>query len=285
MAFLAIHRDSHPCPHSARSAIDRLPQIPTEVACGHRRVQTRSRTLLLMPCLVFALLGCESSKEGGGDQASSNTVAETHHGTRGPELLSKAELAVEVTAQKRVAKYFHDNVTPRLKSCWGSLKGTGDIRMEYTFARQGKNWVPEKVILAHSTVPEDQNDAALKCMQGAVQDVPLPINSSDADTKEFFISWSWPVPTGKDAEKQYQAMLVSTGGGGRGGCDGRGTLAKCKRCVSSGASSCCQTVCVGYQSCSMSYSNGKLVGCFNDPPTQCVSGGAGGGLSSGVIMF
>lgn len=256
--------------------------------------RNRNRELLLISGLVFALLGCQSSKEatvaqpgmpGAVAPTAIQSDAHTHHGTRGPEMLSKDELAVEVAAQKRIAKFFHDAVAPRLKGCWSSLKGTGDIRMEYTFARKDKNWIPEKVILAHSTMPDDQNDAALKCMQEAVKDTPLRIDSADADTKTFFISWSWPVPTPKDAEPQYQAMLLSNGGGGKWGCDGRGTPAKCKRCVSSGSSSCCVTVCVGYQSCSFSHSKGKVVGCFNDPPTQCVSGGSGGGLSGGLIIF
>jgi len=258
------------------------------------RMQNRSRELLLMSGLVFALLGCQSSKEatvaqtskyGAGAHAAIQPDAQTHHGTHGPELLPNDELAVEVAAQKRVATFFHDKVTPRLKSCWDSLKGTGDIRMEYTFARKDKNWMPEKVILAHSTMPDDQNDAALKCMEEAVKDAPLPIVNADADTKEFFISWSWPVPTPKDAEEKYQAMLISNGGGGKWGCDGRGTPAKCKRCVSGRSRSCCVTVCVGYQTCSFSYSKGKVVGCFNDPPTQCVSGGSGGGLSGGLIIY
>jgi hypothetical protein len=199
-------------------------------------------------------------------------------------VLPKEQLEKEVAAQKRVATFFHDKVTPRLGSCWSSLKGTGDIRMEYTFARRDNTWAPEKLLLAHSTMPDDQNDAALRCMQGAVNEAALSIDASDGDTKELFISWSWPVPFPQDSERQYQVMMRSNGGGGGWGCDGRGTPAKCKRCVSSGASSCCVTVCVGYVSCSFSQSGGKVVGCFNDPPTQCVSGGTTG-LSGGFIYF
>jgi hypothetical protein len=274
--------------------------------------QTLLAPKLLVFGLVFALFGSASGLSQQSQSSNEVTVAQsgpadqptqpgtptlstresdvlirpTAHGRRGPELLSNDQLAKEIAAQKRVATYFHDKVTPRLKSCWDSLKGTGDIRMEYTFARRDKNWMPEKVILAHSTVPEDQNDAALECMQGAVKDAPLPIDYGDADTKDFFISWSWPVPTPKDAEQHYQMMVAAKpAGGGGGGCDGRGTSPRCKRCVGEGACSSCATVCVGYQSCGFSYSpKGKLVGCFNDPPTQCVSGGSGG-VSGGLVIY
>jgi hypothetical protein len=189
-----------------------------------------------------------------------------------------------VAAQKRVATFFHDKVKTHLKDCWDSLKGTGDIRMEYKFTRRDNTWVPSEVILAHSTIPDDQNDAALKCMQAAMKDATLPVANSDGNTKELFISWAWPVPSVKDSEDQYQVMLRSNGGGGKWGCDGRGTPAQCKRCVSSGASSCCVTVCVGYTTCGFAHANGKVVGCFNDPPTQCVSGGDTG-LSGGLVIF
>jgi hypothetical protein len=208
----------------------------------------------------------------------------TAHGTLGPELLPMEELKTEVAAQKRISTFFHDEVDPHLKSCWASIQGKGDIRMEYTFVRGDGAWMPPKVILAHSTMPEEQNDAALRCMEEAVKDASLRIDASDGDTKELFISWSWPVPSPKDPEAQYLALQGASGGGGKWGCDGRGTPAKCKRCVGSGASSCCVTVCVGYQSCGFSRSGGKVVGCFNDPPTQCVSGGQTG-VSGGLIMF
>jgi hypothetical protein len=264
----------------------------------------RKKDLVLVFGLVFALFGStpglsqqgQSAQPGPADQPTqSGTPAQstsesdmldrpTAHGRFGPERLSKGELAKEVAAQKRVATYFHDKVTPRLKSCWDSLKGTGDIRMEYTFARRDNNWMPEKVILAHSTVLDhEQNHAALKCMEDAVKDTP--IDYGDADTKDFFISWSWPVPMPKDAEQQYNTMLLSIGGGSGGGCDGRGTPPRCSRCVGDGSCASCVRVCVGYSSCSFSSSGGVRVGCFNDPPTQCVSGGQGAEVSSGVVIY
>jgi hypothetical protein len=274
----------------------------------------RARQILLLSGLVLALLGsacglsqqnrssnvataAQTSQSGKAAQPTnqSTTTAQatsqsgteapaSAHGTHGPEMLTKDQLEAEVAAQKRVATFFHDKVTPHLRSCWGSLKGTGDIRMEYTFARRDNTWIPAEVILAHSTMPDDQNDAALKCMERAVKDASLPIDYTDGNTQKFFISWSWPVPFPKDAEYQYQMMLTSTGGGGKWGCDGRGTPAKCRRCVSSGSSSCCVTVCVGYVSCDFSRAGGKVIGCFNDPPTQCVSGGETG-VSGGLIIF
>jgi hypothetical protein len=272
----------------------------------------RKKDLVLVFGLVFALFGSTPGLSQHGQSSNEVTVAQsrpadqptqsgtpaqstsesdmldrpTAHGRFGPERLSKGQLAKEVAAQKRVATYFHDKVTTRLKSCWDSLKGTGDIRMEYTFARRDKYWMPEKVILAHSTVLDDeQNRAALKCMEDAVKDTPLPIDSGDADTKDFFISWSWPVPMPKDAEQQYKTMLLSIGGGGGGGCDGRGTPPRCSRCVGDGSCASCVTVCVGYSSCSFSSSGGVRVGCFNDPPTQCVSGGQGADVSSGLVIY
>lgn len=260
----------------------------------------QTRQLLLVSVLGLALFvsGCGRSPQNQSSAAQAsqpdNGAQGTHqpvmgaqfgsHGTHGPELLPKDQLEAEVAAQKRVAAFFHDKVGNHLRGCWDSLKGSGDIRMEYTFARRDNVWLPEQVILAHSTMPDDQNDAALKCMERAVKDATLSIDHADGDTKEFFISWSWPVPFPKDAEKQYQMMLSSTGGGGKWGCDGRGTPATCKRCTGSGSSSCCVTVCVGYVSCSFSNAGGKRVGCFNEPPTQCVSGGEGG-VSGGLVIY
>jgi hypothetical protein len=226
----------------------------------------------------------QTQSSNGAMAAQTGQAPTSAHGAHGPEMLPKDQLDAEVAAQKRVAAFFHDNVTPQLRSCWGSLKGTGDIRMEYTFARRDNTWVPAEVILAHSTIRDDQNDAALKCMEQAVKGASLAINDTDGKTNRFFISWSWPVPFPKDTEQQYQMLRAATGGGGQWGCDGRGTPAKCKRCVSSGASSCCVTVCVGYVSCDFSRAGGKVVGCFNDPPTQCVSGGETG-VSGGLIIF
>jgi hypothetical protein len=204
-------------------------------------------------------------------------------------LLPEEKLKKEVATQKRISKYFHDMVMPKLAKCWDPLKGPGSVTFDYDFVRRGTEWIFEKTILFHSTIPDDQNGAALKCMREAVKGTSFKADGA-AETpkqKRFLVSWSWPVPFPPDSEEQYKTMMMSIGGGGYYGCDGHGAPPKCKACnynAGSPSASCCVTVCVGYTSCGYSVIGGRVVGCYNDPPTACASGGPFG-VSGGMIMY
>jgi len=253
------------------------------------------KTLILLSSLLIVVILSACSTPAGND---GHELA--------PEMLPKEDLGKEVATQKRISTYFHDKVIPKLRGCWGSLQGEGRVTMDYDFVRRNSEWAFQKATLFHSTLPDEQNDTALRCMQEALKDTSfvledLPVElippektkqSDNArqseNAKQLLVSWTWPVPISPDYEEQYKALLQSSGGGGGwGGCDGLGTAAKCWRCRYNStrpSSSCCIKVCVGYTNCSYAYGDGKVIGCFNDPPTQCVSGGTGG-LSSGVIMY
>ena len=134
----------------------------------------RKKDLVLVYGLVFALFGSTPGLSQHGQSSNEVTVAQsrpadqptqsgtpaqstsgsdmldrpTAHGRFGPERLSKGQLAKEVAAQKRVATYFHDKVTTRLKSCWDSLQRNGRYQDgvhlreagQVLDARKGDSW-------------------------------------------------------------------------------------------------------------------------------------------------
>ena len=40
--------------------------------------------------------------------------------------------------QKRINRYFHDVVVPRLNPCWDKVQGTGTVEIGYTFAKNAQ---------------------------------------------------------------------------------------------------------------------------------------------------
>jgi len=256
------------------------PRLLLDSTCFNRRLRQMQMSLLLPGLVLLAMVSaCHPQK-----------TEEPHAGGHAPfEILPKDQIAQHVATQKRINTYFHDKVTPRLKGCWESLKGSGLVTVDFDFARRDNAWAFEKAVLFHSTLPDDQNDAALECMENAVKGTSFAVDDPAAKEKQFLVSWTWPVPFPPDYEKQHIAMLQGTGGSGSGGCDGKGTPAKCYTCrynAGRPSSSCCIKVCVGYKSCSYAHAPGgsKVIGCYNDPPIACASGGPGG-LSGGVIMY
>src|SRR5262249_9070509 len=151
---------------------------------------------LIMPVVLAIMFGCGPSR----------TRQEVKL-----EMLPKEQLDKEVATQKHINTYFHDKVTPKLTSCWGALKGSGMVRIDIHFVLRDKAFAPEKATLSHSTIPDDQNDAALKCMGEAVKDTSFMLDSTIKTDNRFLVSWNWPVPFPSNYEEQYQAMQRSPG--------------------------------------------------------------------------
>lgn len=184
-----------------------------------------------------------------------------------------------VATQKRLNRYFHDQVVPKLEDCWGRIQGKGTIEVKYTFVKDEKGgWVFERLEGGSSSLPEGQDHVALACMQEAVTATSFSYEEEDSKAESFVVYWNWPVPLPANIEQQADAMFRSVGGVG-GGCDGKGAAARCYTC---GEQVECLTVCVGYDTCSINHGGG-FKWC-SEGTKACASGGPFG-LGGGVIMY
>ena len=203
-------------------------------------------------------------------------------GVAGRQVASP-RLAVEKTVptQQRINRYFHGDIVPKLKNCWSGVQGKGKIELKYTYANSGGRWVLDRVEGGPSTLPRGQEAVALRCMQDAARGSSFPMDSGETSQSTFEVNWTWPVPFPTNADKltstMFAARLNNSGGGGSGGCDGAGTKAKCYNCSKDGHA--CETVCVGYKTCAVTYP-GALCGASG----SCASGGPFG-VTGGVIMY
>jgi len=191
----------------------------------------------------------------------------------------KIILAKTVATQQRLNRYFHGQVIPKLKNCWSRLQGRGTIEIEHVYTRDARgNWTADKLTVGTSNLPREQVQMALQCMQDSVSGSSFPADGEDGKGNRYLVNWTWPVPFPVDAAKLTTAMFASKPkGGGGGGCDGYGTLAKCFTCATA---TICKKVCVGYKNCSITYSDGKRV-CTESE--SCASGGPFG-LGGGTVM-
>ena len=175
-----------------------------------------------------------------------------------------------VDTQKRINRYFHGTVVPKLKPCWGKVSGKGTVEFRYLYSDNGKGkWAFKTIQASKSDLPKDQEKAAVACMQGAVAATSFPKEKTEK-ARSYSISWVWPVPFPPDADQQVARMWGSSGGEG-GGCNGRGAAARCVTC--SGSPLTCVYVCVGSDTCEV---QATQPGGFNSICTeggQCASGG------------
>ena len=175
-----------------------------------------------------------------------------------------------VAAQKRINRYFHGVVVPKLKSCWGRVSGKGAIEMKYLYADNGKGeWAFKTIQASRSDLPKDSEKAAVACMQGAVAKTSFAKEKGEK-ARSYTISWVWPVPFPPDADQQVARMWGSSGGEG-GGCDGHGAAARCVTC--SGHPLTCVYVCVGSDDCSVQATKPGGFDSICTEGGQCSSGG------------
>lgn len=190
--------------------------------------------------------------------------------------LQKAQLEKAVTTQQQLNRYFHAAVIPKLKNCWSSVKGKGSIELEHNYKKGSDGrWATTGVTLIKSALPRGQEAIALRCMQGATRGTSFPAEGSDAATT-YAIKWTWPVPFPSNAAQLTTDMFagLKNTGGGSGGCDGRGTAAKCYMCDGG-----CKKVCVGYTECKEKTTG--LIRC--EASGKCASGGPFGVSGGGII--
>ena len=194
----------------------------------------------------------------------------------------RQQIALErtITTQQRLNRYFHSDVTPKLKNCWSRVQGKGTIALKYTYTKAGNGrWVFDKLETDNSTLPRGQETVALECMQDAVRGTSFPIEGAESSQNSFVLNWSWPVPFPANAAELTSAMFAAravSGGGNGGGCDGRGAKAACSNCSSDGRS--CLSVCVGFKECTVT-----TVLC--ESRIACASGGPFGAAGGGMIAY
>ena len=177
-----------------------------------------------------------------------------------------------IATQKRLNSYFHTAVVPKLGTCWNRVQGTGTVAIEFTYARAGSGWVPERLGIHSSTLPRGQEAVALQCMQDSVRATSFPVEQGEAAHNKFVVTWNFPVPWPADASARASAMFSSKGGTG-GGCDGHGMPPGCLTC----SNFTCIWVCIGAKECRQAQG-----GCV--AMDKCASGG-GFGLAGGMVMY
>lgn len=192
----------------------------------------------------------------------------------------RQQLALEktTTTQQRLNRYFHSDVIPKLRNCWSRLLGKGTIEFEHSYRKDASGkWIADKLTASRSTLRRGQEAVALQCMRDAVRGTAFPVEGGDGNARGYTINWTWPVPFPTNSVELTSAMFASKPkGGGGGGCDGRGALAKCYICDNK----TCVKVCVGYKTCKI-YTT--LNGTFCTESEDCASGGPFGVTGGSVI--
>ena len=175
-----------------------------------------------------------------------------------------------VDTQKRINRYFHDAVVPKVKPCWNKLSGKGTVEIRYLYSDNGKGkWAFKTIQASRSDLPKEQEKAAVACMQRAVTATSFPKEKSEK-ARSYSVSWGWPVPFPPDDEQRVARMWGSSGGEG-GGCDGHGAAARCVTC--SGSPLTCVYVCVGSDDCSVQATKPGGFDSICTEGGQCASGG------------
>ena len=196
------------------------------------------------------------------------------------EAKEQAALKHTITVQQRINRYFHSDVMPKLKNCWGGVQGSGTITLKYTYNKVARSrWGLATVAVNNSTLAKAEEAVALKCMQDSVRGTSFAVEGSDRDERGFVLNWSWPVPFPDNADELTRTMFLAKGSGDTGGCDGHGATAACYTCTRpTPYSTTCSKVCVGSSTC-----KNNSDGCYEY--NSCASGGPFGVGSRGISIY
>lgn len=175
-----------------------------------------------------------------------------------------------VTTQRRFNRYFQRDLAPKLKDCWSRIKGKGSVEIQYTYRKDSTDkLVTERVAVTSSTLPRGQEAVALQCMQDSVRGTTFPGESSEST---YTLYWNWSVPLPSNFPQA--ATEISNGSDAGGGCDGRGTPARCWKCAPGG----CRPSCFGGEACRvLSPRSCRVVG-------DCGTGGISGVMGQTMIQ-
>ena len=113
----------------------------------------------------------------------------------GPRLTTEEAVAT----QERLRAYFHTDVMPWLRECWGDLEGQGHILIRHHYEQNDEGrWAPASLESVESSLAEDQYEGVLGCMHKAVDGTSFPVGEWDRGQDEFVLYWKWPVPLPTD---------------------------------------------------------------------------------------
>ena len=188
-----------------------------------------------------------------------------------------------IGAQNRISHYLQESVVgPKLRTCWGQLKGEGALAVDLTYRKSGSNWAFEDVKVKGSTLPQGQDVAAQRCMEESARGTMFPVDSKEAletAAPQFIVRLAFPVPLpaeGTQLTSDQVARMIGTGG------TGVITVSGCSDCVLRGEPP------YGYKC--VSKKSGSNVDCEEiqtnvcaTTPKACLRGAFGG--MSGVIMY
>ncbi len=197
-----------------------------------------------------------------------------------PEL-EGGKLDQSVAAQKKINRYFHSVVVPKVKDCWDKVQGEGTIEMVYTYEADAEGgWAFKSLEVGDTTLQKGQDAIALACMEQAVAATSFPRDASDRG-ESYQINWDWPVPLPPDTAQLAARMFGSSGGEGT-GCDGHGAKAKCVTCA--GRPQSCIYVCVGFNTCELAATSPGGFDSICTEGGKCASGGLFG-VVGGIMIF
>jgi hypothetical protein len=187
-------------------------------------------------------------------------------------------------AAKRVSAYLSSAVvTPKLRDCWGRVKGEGLVGLEVVYRKAGATWTFDKARATASTLAKGQDEVLRGCLEEAARGTTFPVEAGEAIenmANVYYLNLAMPVPLppeGGNVPEPQMARMIATGGG-----NGEVTVPGCSECVSRKeypyGLKCESRSKGGHMNCEEISSNV----CATDS-TTCLRG-AWGGLG-GVVMF
>lgn len=184
-------------------------------------------------------------------------------------------------AQQRIGQYLNNAVVDSaLRTCWAQLKGEGVVAADLTYQKSGDNWAFNTLTVKKSSLTDDQNPIAQRCLEEAVRATSFAVDAKEQlETRatQFIVRMGWLVPmppAGTEVSDSAVARMIGTGGvitiSGCSTCELRGEPPYGYKCVSksSGSEQDCEEVSTNV--CAVT-------------PKACMRGTFGG--TRGLIMF
>jgi len=223
-----------------------------------------NRSIVLVACLSVLLVGCDRLPDAGEKLPVS----------------TEADISAKTKAQQaRMSGAFYEALVPKLKGCWTTVEGKGEIQFKLTYQMSSDTWDWQQAEVEKSNLSEKAQAAALDCMRTSARGSHFKADGHEAvATSEFVVHWGWPVPFPEDTSQL--AEMISTGGGG----PNPECPKSCFDCVNTpgvpGSTKCVAT-CSGYKTCQ---EDGTGNGCKMTPIGGMCATGWSGVWAGGVVI-
>jgi hypothetical protein len=199
-----------------------------------------------------------------------------------PDLVTPASCASAIDTQNRINRYFHQAVVPRMAGCWSRIDGAGTVAVRLEYQRTGDEWTPGPGVIRSSTLPRGQDEAAMDCLRKAVEGTSFAVEPTDAESQQFDVNWSFPVPWPKDLSEAALKMVGTGREPSAGECGGsEGPAPACFQCgfIPLLSLALCAPSCSGYTDCSLL----TRTSCHHSG-TRCVTGSVFGNIG-GIVAY